>query len=123
MSELRTCAKRVGGLAVTTLPLARNQEGRSPLKIFSPLLEKCVRHSLKNLVPSQKTLRPTWCPKLVTGLLCPGGPRVHLSGPVYMPSCIRPEVRLSLDQRILCSDCCKKCTMSSPGSILLFCTA
>jgi len=30
--------------------------------------EKCVEHSLKNLGPSQKTLRPTWCPKLVIGL-------------------------------------------------------
>jgi len=25
-----------------------------------------------------------------------------------IPSCIRPEVRIPLDQRILCSDCCKK---------------
>jgi len=24
-----------------------------------------------------------------------------------MPSCIRPEVGLPLDQRVLCSDCCK----------------
>jgi len=57
--------------------------------------------------------------------LCPDGPRVHLSGPAYMPSCIRPEVRVPLDQRILCSDCCKKmsATMPSPGSLLLFCTA
>jgi len=61
---------------------------------------------LKNLGPSQKTLSHTWCPKLVTGLLFPDGPRVHLSA--YMPSCIRPEVRLPLDQRILWSDCCKK---------------
>jgi len=53
------------------------------------------------LGPSQKTLRHTWCPKLVTGLLCPDGPRVHLSGPAYMPSCVRPEVRLPVDQRIL----------------------
>jgi len=29
---------------------------------------KTVGHSLKNLGPSQKTLRPTWCSKLVTGL-------------------------------------------------------
>jgi len=29
---------------------------------------KTIGHSLKNLGPSQKTLRPTWCPKLVTGL-------------------------------------------------------
>ena len=35
-SELRTCAKRFGGLAVTILPQARNQEGRSAPKIFSP---------------------------------------------------------------------------------------
>jgi len=72
---------------------------------------------------SQKTLRSTWCPKLVTGLVCPDGPPVHLSGPAYMPSCIRPKVRLPLDQRILWRDCCKKCTMSSPGGLLLFCTA
>jgi len=77
------------------------------------------------LGPSQKTLRPTWCPKLVTGLLCPDGPRAHLSGTAYMPNFMRPEVRLPLDQRILCSDCFKKmqATMSSPSSLLLFCTA
>jgi len=28
-----------------------------------------------------------------------------------MPSFIRPEVRLPLDQRILCSGCCKKCRL------------
>ena len=28
-----------------------------PLEIFSPLLEKCVGHSLKNVGPSQKILR------------------------------------------------------------------
>jgi len=39
-----------------------------PLKNFSPTLEKCVRHSFENLTPSQKTLRPSWFPKLVTGL-------------------------------------------------------
>ena len=54
--------------------------------------------------------------------LCPDGPRVHLSGPANMPSCVRPEVRLPLDQRVLCSDCRKKCSMSRPGSLLLFCT-
>jgi len=43
--------------------------------------------------------------------ICPDGPRVHLSGPAYMPSCIRPEVRFPLDQRILGSDCCKKCKL------------
>jgi len=29
---------------------------------------KTIGHRLKNLGPSQKTLRPTWCPKMVTGL-------------------------------------------------------
>jgi len=31
-----------------------------------------------------------------------------------MISCIRPEVRLPLDQLVLRSDCCKKCTMFKP---------
>jgi len=35
--------------------------------------------------------------------LCSDGPRVHLSGPAYMPSCIRPEVRLPFYQHVLCS--------------------
>jgi len=39
--------------------------------------------------------------------LCRDGPRVHLTARAYMPSCIGPEVRFPLDQRILCSDCCK----------------
>jgi len=43
--------------------------------------------------------------------ICPDGPRVHLFGPAYTTSCIRSEVRLPLDQRILCSDCCKKCRL------------
>jgi len=106
-NELRTCAKHAGGLTVTTLLQARNQEGRTPL---TPR-EKCVGHSSKILGPSQKTLLLTWSPKLVTGLLCPYGPRVHLSGPAYMHSCIRLEVRFPFDQRILCSDCCKKCRL------------
>jgi len=39
--------------------------------------------------------------------LCPDGTGVYLSGPAYMPSCIRPEVRLPFYQHVLCSDCCK----------------
>jgi len=90
-------------------PRPVTKRGESPTrKLFFSPLEKCVGHSLKNLGPSEKTLRPTWCPKLVTGLLCPDGPCVHLSGPAYMPGCIRPQVRLPLDQYILCGDCCKK---------------
>jgi len=42
--------------------------GFAPPENFLPSLEKCVEHSLKNLGFSQKTLRPSWCPKLVTGL-------------------------------------------------------
>jgi len=33
----------------------------------------------------------------------------------YMPSCIRPEVRLPLDQRVLCG-----CIMASPNGLLGF---
>ena len=33
-----------------------------PLEKFSPTLEKCVGHSLKNFCPSQKTLRPPGVP-------------------------------------------------------------
>ena len=50
MSELRTCDKRVGGLAVTTLPQARNQEGRKPPKIPFAAPGKYLGHSLKILV-------------------------------------------------------------------------
>jgi len=39
-----------------------------------------------------------------------------------MLSCQRPEVRLTPNQRILCSDV-KKCFMASSGSHLVFCTA
>jgi len=44
-------------------------EGDNPPKIVFAPLEKCVGHSLKNVGPSQKTLHPTWCPKLVAGLV------------------------------------------------------
>jgi len=30
---------------------------------------KTIGHSLKNLGPSQTTLHPSWCPKLVAGLV------------------------------------------------------
>ena len=59
----------------TTINQARNQGGRSPLiTFFAPPGKMCwtslktIGHSSKNLDPSQKTLRPSWCPKLVTGL-------------------------------------------------------
>jgi len=55
---------------------ARNQgEGEAlPGKICAPPGKMCwtsfttIGHSSKILGPSQKTLRPFWCPKLVTGL-------------------------------------------------------
>jgi len=60
---------------------ARNKMGSrrdesTPRKIFAPppgkmcwTSIKTIGHSSKKLGPSQKTLRPSWCPKLVTGLL------------------------------------------------------
>ena len=49
--------------------------GQPPLKIFSSPLEKFAGHRLKlldtvqkNWASSQKTLFPSWCPTLVTGL-------------------------------------------------------
>jgi len=58
---------------------ARNQGGAGAqslaCKIFRPPGKMCwtsfqtIGHSLKNLAPSQKTLRPSRCPKLVTGLI------------------------------------------------------
>jgi len=53
-----------------TRPVTRGAQGaKSPLENFSPPLKKCVGHNLKNLGPSQKSLRPSWCSKLVTGLM------------------------------------------------------
>ena len=55
-------------------PQARNQGGESTLDKFSPPQEKCagrilkLLHSLKNFSLIEKTLRPPWCPKLVTGV-------------------------------------------------------
>jgi len=54
----------------------RNQGAEAPpRKIFAPPRRMCcarfknIGHSSKNLDPSRKTLRPSWCPKVVTGLL------------------------------------------------------
>jgi len=41
----------------------------------------------------------------------------------YIPSCTRPEVNFSLDQRILWGDFCEKCVMASSFRLLVFCTA
>jgi len=35
-------------------------------------------------------------------------PRLGTTELAHMSSCIRPEVKLPLDQRILCGDCCEK---------------
>jgi len=52
--------------------------GQTPLAKFLAPLEKCaaqwawfktIGHGLKNLGPSQEILRPTRCPKLITGLM------------------------------------------------------
>ena len=51
--------------------------GETPLQNFSPppvqMCWRCfknIAHNFENLFPSQKTLRPIWCPKLVMRLLC-----------------------------------------------------
>jgi len=57
---------------VTIRPVTR---GNLPAKLFALHGKFCwaqlqtIGHSLKNLGPSQKTLRHPWCPKLVTGLV------------------------------------------------------
>jgi len=45
-----------------------NARAKPPERVFRLTLEKSVGHSFKNLGPFQKTLRPPWCSKLVTGL-------------------------------------------------------
>jgi len=42
------------------------------------------------------------------GDLVPAGTTLVTPELAYMPSCIRPEVRLAPDQRILCSDFSEK---------------
>jgi len=76
----------------------KDQEYNNRLASFATCL--CWKRSEKR----------TWA-KRFGGLairLCPDETCVPLSGLAYMSSCIRPEVRFPLDQRILCSDCCKK---------------
>jgi len=58
-----------------TRPVTRGaQGGEAPPRKILPPLEKCVGHSsnywtrYKNVGPSQKTFRPSLCPRLVTGL-------------------------------------------------------
>jgi len=53
-------------LAILHKPLTR--EGDAPHGKMCWTYFKTIGHSLKNLSPFQKTLRPPWCPKLVTGL-------------------------------------------------------
>jgi len=67
---------RLRTLYVMSRTQARNQGGRSPpTKFFDPPGKTCwtqfedIGHSSKILGPSRKTLRPSWCPKLVTDLL------------------------------------------------------
>jgi len=38
--------------------------------MFRLTLEKSVGHSLKNLGPFQKTLRPPWCPSWLRACIC-----------------------------------------------------
>jgi len=61
--------KRRNGKLVMHKPVTRGCAGRRslPCKIFRP--KNVLGHSWKNLGPSQRTLRHSWCPKLVTGLV------------------------------------------------------
>jgi len=59
----------------------------------------------------------TWANCVVA--LSVSGPRVHSSGPAFMPRCICSEVRLPPDQRVLCSDCCKKCRLLCLAQVVL----
>jgi len=58
---------------IWTWTQARNQGGRKIF--FRPIGKTCwtlfetIEHGSKNVGPSQKSFRPSWCPKLVTGLL------------------------------------------------------
>ena len=58
---------------------------KPPIEIFSPPLEKCFGHRLKLLDivkkfgPILENSSPSWCPKLVTGLL-----------PIELESCSNP---------------------------------
>jgi len=60
---------------VLNRPVTRGAGKRSPPRKISPTWKMCwtwfksIGHNSKNLGPSQKTLRPSWCPKLVTGLV------------------------------------------------------
>ena len=63
-------------VVLSNLQQARNHWCKAPLEKFSPPWKNVldivltIGHSSKNLGPSEKTLRPSWCPKLVTGLIC-----------------------------------------------------
>jgi len=60
--------------SILTRPVTRRGKAL-PRKFFAPPGKMCwiyfeiIGHSSKNLGPSPKTLRPSWCPKLVTGLI------------------------------------------------------
>ena len=92
----------------------RNQGGaggaKPPLEKISPPLEKMcltyfetIGHSLKNLSPSQKTLRPPWCPKLVTGLS------------VTHTRCIRYASLAKCTELVTCQDRAKSSQWSIPS--------
>jgi len=74
---------------------ARSQGGFAPQKFFAPPGKMCwtsletIGHSSKNLGPSQKPLRPSWCPKLVTGLLGAHArtPKITLTNMCYVHQC------------------------------------
>jgi len=55
-----------------------------------------------------------------------GGGRFPQMPPPPLVVLLRPEVRLPLDQRIVCSDCCKKCRLQCLAHVVfsyLYCIA
>jgi len=71
----------------------KDQEYNNPLAGFATCLcrqrighERTAQCTVALCVPGAS--RPRFCPD---------GPRVYLSGPAYMPSCLSPEGRFPLD--------------------------
>jgi len=74
---------------------SKDHKSNNPLASFATCLCR-QRNELRTCAKCAGGLAVTTLPG------CPDGPRIHLSGSAYMPSCIGPEIRLPLYQRIFC---------------------
>jgi len=68
MSPSLSLQRQVAEVAICLAFSQESQKYPPPGKMCWTYFET-IGHSLKNLSPSQKNLRPSWCLKLVTGLL------------------------------------------------------